>query len=204
MGTIATDNPNYELKFTEENFTFAIQEYKAEAIFSPEQPDGDDGWYSSSVTVTPSDSHSISIDGGKTWGTEPIVFDEYDGDFEYLLRSDKEDDTKGAVARNTKPLKIDTTVPIIGGIGGRGNILCRSNFYRFDDNFAYVTVNGVKTTDYTLYADGSTYVIIAFDLAGRIESLSYTVTVNNGHTFTNYISDKNANCTENGTRNGNL
>jgi hypothetical protein len=102
--------------FTEENFTFAIQEYKAEAIFSPEQPNGDDGWYSSSVTVTPSDSHSISIDGGKTWGTEPIVFDEYDGDFEYLLRSDKEDDTKGAVARNTKPLKIDTTVPIIGGI----------------------------------------------------------------------------------------
>lgn len=85
MGTIATDNPNYELKFTEENFTFAIQEYKAEAIFSPEQPNGDDGWYSSSVTVTPSDSHSISIDGGKTWGTEPIVFDEYDGDFEYQI-----------------------------------------------------------------------------------------------------------------------
>ena len=55
----------------------------------------------------------------------------------------------------------------------------------------------MKTADYTLYADGSTYVIIAFDLAGN-QSLSYTVTVNNGHTFTNYISDKNANCTENG------
>ena len=198
MGTIATDNPNYELKFTEENFTFAIQEYKAEAIFSPEQPDGDDGWYSSSVTVTPPDGHSISIDGGKTWSTEPIILDEYDGDFEYLLRSDKEDATKGAVARNTKPLKIDTTVPLIGGIEDGKTYCAEVTFTVSDDNFAYVTVNDMKTADYTLYADGSTYVIIAFDLAGN-QSLSYTVTVNNGHTFTNYISDKNADCTENGT-----
>lgn len=198
MGTIATDNPNYELKFTEENFTFAIQEYKAEAIFSPEQPDGDDGWYSSSVTVTPPDGHSISIDGGKTWSTKPIIIDKYDGDFEYLLRSDKEDATKGAVAQNTKPLKIDTTVPLIGGIEDGKTYCAEVTFTVSDDNFAYVTVNGMKTADYTLYADGSTYVIIAFDLAGN-QSLSYTVTVNNGHTFTNYISDKNADCTENGT-----
>lgn len=198
MGTIATDNPNYELKFTEENFTFAIQEYKAEAIFSPEQLDGDDGWYSSSVTVTPPDGHSISIDSGKTWSTKPIIIDKYDGDFEYLLRSDKEDATKGAVAQNTKPLKIDTTVPLIGGIEDGKTYCAEVTFTVSDDNFAYVTVNGMKTADYTLYADGSTYVIIAFDLAGN-QSLSYTVTVNNGHTFTNYISDKNADCTENGT-----
>lgn len=198
MGTIATDNPNYELKFTEENFTFAIQEYKAEAIFSPEQPNGNDGWYSSSVTVTPPDGHSISIDSGKTWSTQPIIFDKYDGDFEYLLRSDKEDATKGAVAQNTKPLKIDTTVPLIGGIEDGKTYCAEVTFTVSDDNFAYVTVNGMKTADYTLYADGSTYVIIAFDLAGN-QSLSYTVTVNNGHTFTNYISDKNADCTENGT-----
>lgn len=198
MGTIATDNPNYELKFTEENFTFAIQEYKAEAIFSPEQPDGDDGWYSSSVTVTPPDGHSISIDGGKTWSTKPIILDEYDGDFEYLLRSDKEDDTKGAVARNTKPLKIDTTVPLIGGIEDGKTYCAEAAFTVSDDNLAYVTVNGEETTDYTLKANDLEYVVIAYDLAGN-QSLRYTVTVNSGHTFTNYTSDNNAKCTEDGT-----
>lgn len=200
MGTIATDNPNYELKFTEENFTFAIQEYKAEAIFSPEQPDGDDGWYSSSVTVTPPDGHSISIDGGKTWSTEPIILDEYDGDFEYLLRSDKEDDTKGAVARNTKPLKIDTTVPLIGGIEDGKTYCLKTKFQVTDKNLKDVTVNGqtVSLKDVFYILSAGQYDIIVSDLAGN--SITVSVTVNAEHTFGDWHVTKDATATEKGVK----
>lgn len=200
MGTIATDNPNYELKFTEENFTFAIQEYKAEAIFSPEQPDGDDGWYSSSVTVTPPDGHSISIDGGKTWSTKPIILDEYDGDFEYLLRSDKEDDTKGAVARNTKPLKIDTTVPLIGGIEDGKTYCLKTKFQVTDKNLKDVTVNGqtVSLKDVFYILSAGQYDIIVSDLAGN--SITVSVTVNAEHTFGDWHVTKDATATEKGVK----
>lgn len=200
MGTIATDNPNYELKFTEENFTFAIQEYKAEAIFSPEQPDGDDGWYSSSVTVTPPDGRSISIDGGKTWSTKPIILDEYDGDFEYLLRSDKEDDTKGAVARNTKPLKIDTTVPLIGGIEDGKTYCLKTKFQVTDKNLKDVTVNGqtVSLKDVFYILSAGQYDIIVSDLAGN--SITVSVTVNAEHTFGDWHVTKDATATEKGVK----
>lgn len=200
MGTIATDNPNYELKFTEENFTFAIQEYKAEAIFSPEQPDGDDGWYSSSVTVTPPDGHSISIDGGKTWSTKPIILDEYDGDFEYLLRSDKEDDTKGAVARNTKPLKIDTTVPLIGGIEDGKTYCLKTKFQVTDKNLKDVTVNGqtVSLKDVFYILSAGQYDIVVSDLAGN--SITVSVTVNAEHTFGDWHVTKDATATEKGVK----
>ena len=200
MGTIATDNPNYELKFTEENFTFAIQEYKAEAISSPEQPDGDDGWYSSSVTVTPPDGHSISIDGGKTWSTKPIILDEYDGDFEYLLRSDKEDDTKGAVARNTKPLKIDTTVPLIGGIEEVKTYCLKTKFQVTDKNLKDVTVNGqtVSLKDVFYILSAGQYDIIVSDLAGN--SITVSVTVNAEHTFGDWHVTKDATATEKGVK----
>ena len=200
MGTIATDNPNYELKFTEETFTFTIQEYKAEAIFSPEQPDGDDGWYSSNITVTPPEGHSISIDGGKTWSTERIVFNEYDGDFEYLLRSDKEDDTKGAVARNTKHLKIDTTVPLIGGIEDGKTYCLETKFQATDKNLKNVTVNGqtVSLNDGFYILAAGKYDIIASDFAGN--SITVSVTVNAEHAFGDWNVTKDETATEKGVK----
>lgn len=72
----------------------------------------------------------MSIDGGQTWSTEPMILDEYDGDLEYLLRSGKEDDTKGAVARNRKPLKIDTTAPVIRGIEDEKTYCLETKFMR--------------------------------------------------------------------------
>lgn len=200
MGTIATNNPNYELKITEENVTFVIQEYKAEAVFSPEQPDGDDDWYSSSVTVTPPQDHSISIDGGKIWSTEPISFDEYNGDFEYLLRSNKEDDTKGAVARNVKPLEIDTTIPVIGGIEDGKTYCLETTFKATDENLKDVMVNGqavsLKNGFYTLSA--GKYDIVASDFAGN--SITVSVTVNAEHVFGEWNATKEPTTTEKGSK----
>ena len=170
-----------------------------EAIFSPEQPDGDDGWYSSNITVTPPEGHSISIDGGKTWSTERIVFDEYDGDFEYLLRSDKEDDTKGAVARNTKHLKIDTTVPLIGGIEDGKTYCLETKFQATDKNRK---CNGKRSDLYRLmmvsiFAAGK-YDIIASDFAGN--SITVSVTVNAEHTFGDWNVTKDETATEKGVK----
>lgn len=200
MGTIATDNPNYELKYTEENITFAIQEYKEKAIFSPEQPDGDDGWYSSSVTVTPQEGHSISFDGGKTWSTEPLIFDKYNGDFEYMLRSDKEDDTKGAVACNTKPLKIDTTVPVIVGIEDGKTYCLETTFEITDKNLKDVTVNGqtISLKDGAYILSVGKYDIIASNLAGN--SITVSVTVNAEHTFGDWNVIKDATAIEKGSK----
>lgn len=89
------------------------------------------------------------------------------GDFEYLLRSDKEDGTKGAVAPNTTSLKIDTTAPVISGLEDGKTYCAEITFAASDDNFAYVTVNGSQTTDDTLNANGSVYIVIAFDRAGN-------------------------------------
>ncbi|MCD8045942.1 MAG: cadherin-like beta sandwich domain-containing protein [Clostridiales bacterium] len=91
----------------------------------------------------------------------------------------------------------DTSAPVISGIEN-GKTYCESVAFTVDDdNLDYVTVNGKETIGYTLQADGSDYEAIAYDKAGN--STQATVTVNNGHTFTNYVSDGNAGCTENGT-----
>ena len=198
LGSLTADSDNYMLELNAEGVSFEIRQYTAQAIVSPGEPNGENGWYNTAVTVTPPDGHSISTDGGRTWSTEPIVFNEYVGDFEYLLRSDKEDGTKGAVAPNTTSLKIDTTAPVISGLEDGKTYCAEITFAASDDNFAYVTVNGSQTTDDTLNANGSVYIVIAFDRAGN-QSLQYTVNVNNGHTFTNYVSDHNADCETNGT-----
>lgn len=200
MGTLASDNPNYELKLTEENIPFVIEEYKVEAIFSPEQPDGDDDWYSSGVTVTPPDSHAMSIDGGQTWSTEPMILDEYDGDLEYLLRSGKEDDTKGAVARNRKPLKIDTTAPVIRGIEDEKTYCLETKFQAADKNLKNVTVNGqpVSPEDGFCILSAGKNDIIASDFAGN--SIKVSVTVNAGHTFGDWNVTKDATETDKGIK----
>lgn len=68
-----------------------------------------------------------------------MILDEYDGDLEYLLRSGKEDDTKGAVARNRKPLKIDTTAPVIRGIEDEKTYCLETKFQAVDKNLKNVT-----------------------------------------------------------------
>lgn len=199
-GTLAVNNPNYQLIFAEGNYSFEIQEYIAEAVFSPEQPDGEDNWYSSSVAVTPPEGHSISIDGGKTWSTEPILLDEYDGDFEYLLRSDMEDYTNGAVAVNVKPLRVDTLIPVIEGIKD-GMVYClEARFQVIDKNLRDVTANGqtviLKDGFYVLPA--GQYEIAASDAAGN--SVTINAVVKPEHTFGDWIVLKEATAAEQGVK----
>ena len=106
-------------------------------------------------------------------------------------------DKAGNVAYiSTDGMVIDKTLPVIGGLTD-GKTYCEEvHFTVEDENIDYVTVNGEKTADYVLKADGSTYEVKAVDKAGN-ESLAYRVTVNNGH-ITTYHEAAAAACTEAG------
>lgn len=103
LGPLTPVSGNYALELTQE-VSYTIFQYMAEAAFSPAEPEN--GVYTTAVTVTPPAGHAMSIDGGKTWSEAPLVLEEYDGEFSYLLRSLREDETKDAIAANSRYLKI--------------------------------------------------------------------------------------------------
>lgn len=182
LGSLSVNNNNYKLELSEEENVFTIKQYQAEAIFSPDQPDGNDGWYLSEVTVTPPNGHSISMDGGKTWSNESITIDNYHGDFAYLLRSENEDGTKGAIAENTKHLRIDTVMPTLDGLEDGKTYCIEVKFQAADENLKEVLVDGQPISPengfYVLTAGKHT--IIVSDLAGNVTERM--VKVNEGHT----------------------
>ena len=71
-----------------------------------------------------------------------------------------------------------------------------------DDYVGGVTVNGTAAAfdggKFTVDPAQGAQTIVVTDKAGN--STTYTITVNNGHTFTNYTSDNNATCTKDGTK----
>ncbi|GIP32300.1 hypothetical protein J2TS4_15100 [Paenibacillus sp. J2TS4] len=90
------------------------------AAISPEQPDGQNGWYKQPVTVslTPEDEESgiaqteYSLDGGTSWQTytQPLVFDK-DGRYSVSYRStDREGNVEEAKAVS---FQIDAAPPVI-------------------------------------------------------------------------------------------
>ncbi|MFC0391629.1 DUF4855 domain-containing protein [Paenibacillus mendelii] len=90
------------------------------AAVSPEQPDGQNGWYKQPVTVslTAEDKEigiaqtEYSLDGGTSWQTytQPLVFDK-DGSYSISYRStDSEGNVEEAKAVN---FKIDAAAPVI-------------------------------------------------------------------------------------------
>ena len=119
-------------------------------------------------------------------------------DGKYIIYAKITNNVGNVVYISSDGMVIDKTVPVISGLTDGKTYCSELTFTVADENLDYVTVNGVKTTDYTLKADGSTYEVKAVDRAGN-ESIAYTVTVNNGHTFTSYVSDGNATCTSDGT-----
>ena len=71
-----------------------------------------------------------------------------------------------------------------------------------DDNIDVVTVNGQpielgEGNSFILNPADGEQVVYARDKSGN--EFQYIVTVNDGHTFTNYISNNNATCTADGT-----
>ena len=199
IGTLTTNNSNYVLKLSDLSDTFMIERYNMEALFSPEVPDGEDGWYQSSVTITPPAGHSLSVDGGKTWGTNPVTIDGFSGDFGYLLRSEKDDDTNGAIAVNSKNLDIDTVFPVIQGISDGETYCIQIEFRVQDTNLKNVLVNGEAISShngvYTLNA--GEYTVAAFDMAGNCVIVS--ITVNASHIPGELIVDKEPSCTQSGS-----
>ena len=97
---------------------------------------------------------------------------------------------------------IDKIPPAIIGIEN-GKTYCHEvTFMVSDDNIGNITiddktVDNVHAANYTLIADGLKHTIKASDNAGN-ESVC-TITVNNGHTFTDYNSHKDATCMKDGT-----
>ncbi len=183
IGTLKTDNKNYHLVLSSDASTFTIKPYQSEATFSPASPDGKNGWYRSNVTVTPPKGHAISIDEGKTWSTDPIVLKDSSDKFSYWLKSELDDDTKGAIAKNEKSLSIDTTAPVVTGIENDHTYCISVKFKVKDDHLDQVTADGKvlkpKNGSYTLTAGKHT--IVVTDLAGN--SVTLNVRVNQKHMF---------------------
>lgn len=99
-------------------------------------------------------------------------------------------------------VEYDGEIPVINGIEN-GKTYCEEiNFTVVDDNLDSVKINGNVATPnadgfYIVTPAANPQTITVTDKAGN--SLSYTITVNDGHTFTNYVSNNDATCTVDGT-----
>jgi hypothetical protein len=198
LGTLHVSDPNYTLVLDTESPKFEIVKYTAEAIFSPAHPDGENGWYRSDVTAAPPPGHLISLDG-VNWSDKPIVLTDMDGEFNYQLKSIMDDETKDAIAENTKHIKIDTTAPLISGIEEDGVYCIKAEFTVADLNLDSILIDGSEPDGsvYPYELSPGTHTVTAADEAGN--SVSVTVTVNESHTPGKLIVDKDPTCTESGT-----
>jgi hypothetical protein len=88
------------------------------AVLTPSQPDGQNGWYSSPVTLSFGDSSStsgglsteFSLDGGVTWQVyaAPVTFDQNGA---YTVNYHSKDEHGNEEAIKTISFKVDTTAP---------------------------------------------------------------------------------------------
>lgn len=152
-----------------------------------------------SVEYLLSDTAISETDIANQTGWQTYAAFSLESEGKYIVYAKITDNAGNVTYISSDGLVIDKTAPVIGGLVD-GKTYCETVTFTVDDEYIdYVTVNGEKVTDYTLAADGTTYTVKAYDKAGN-ESLTYTVTVNDGHTFTNYTSDGNATCTQDGTK----
>lgn len=117
----------------------------------------------------------------------------------YIIYAKIIDNSGNITYLSSDGLVIDKTAPVISGLENNKTYCKTVTFAVEDANIDYVTVNGERVDTYTLKADGTTYTVKAYDKAGN-ESPAYSVTVNSGHTFENYVSDSNATCRKDGTK----
>ena len=99
-------------------------------------------------------------------------------------------------------LVIDKTAPAVSGIENDKTYCSAVEVTVSDEYLKEVTVNGtaatVKDGKFTVEPAEGVQTIVVTDKAGN--ETTYTITVNDGHTFTNYVSNNDATCTEDGTK----
>lgn len=176
LGTLKSLNPNYVLKLNDNEEIFYIERYMIQADLSPEEPNGYNGWYRTEVIISPPDEHLISFDERKTWSAEPLVLKDMDGRIDYLLRSDKNDDTNGAIADHYFELRIDTVYPKIEGIEHNQTYIDEVEFTVDDQNLQDIIIDGTRfEIEDTFHLEAGRHVITVQDEAGNAISINVTV-----------------------------
>lgn len=146
-------------------------------------------YYKSSSAISEDDIKDVS---GWTSGNSFSV----ESEGQYIIYVKITDKAGNVAYISTNGIVVDTTAPVIAGIEN-GKTYCETKTFTVsDDHLDSVTVNSVKTTDYTL-ADGE-YTIVATDKAGN--TVTIKVNVFYGHSYTNYQSNNDATCQADGTK----
>ncbi|MCM1284759.1 MAG: bacterial Ig-like domain-containing protein [Acetobacter sp.] len=117
----------------------------------------------------------------------------------YVKATDKQGNISYA---GTDGLVVDKTVPVINGIVDNA-VYCQPVSFTVSDKYIEkVIVNGIEALtdsgEYTLPSANSQYKIVAVDKAGN--ETVYSVTVNDSHTYGDWVIDTPADCTHSGAK----
>ncbi len=146
-------------------------------------------YYKSSSTILEDDIKDVT-----GWASGNAFSVESEG--QYIIYVKITDKAGNVAYISTNGIVVDTTAPVIAGVEN-GKTYCETKTFTVsDEHLDRVTVNSVKTTDYTL-ADGE-YTIVATDKAGN--TVTVKVNVFDGHSYTNYQSNNDATCQADGTK----
>ncbi len=132
---------------------------------------------------------------------------ELSGDHTYILYAKLTDHAGNVTYLNTTGIVMDQTAPQLSGIID-GSTYCSAKEVTLSDNYDQInrnvlsaTINGksvmIQNGKFTIEPAEGIQTIVITDTAGN--TATYEVTVNQGHSFTNYVSNQDATCEEDGT-----
>lgn len=137
---------------------------------------------------------------------EFVTFTSYTNPFEldtngkYVLYAKITDHAGNVTYLSSQGFILDKTVPVVNGIENGKTYCISAEFTVTDTNLQFVTVDGTPIAPvegkYTIDSAGTKEIVVT-DMLGNETRL--TITVNADHTFTDYIPNGDATCTENGS-----
>lgn len=152
-------------------------------------------YYLSETPISETDIVNVA-----TWTTYSAFSLENEG--KYIVYAKITDNSNNITYISTDGMVVDRTVPVITGITDGKTYCVEQTFTVNEENVKSVTVNGMEAAVvdgvYTIEAANAEYTVVVTDKADNTATV--TVTVNNGHTFTNYVSNNDATCTTDGTK----
>ncbi len=153
------------------------------------------GYYISSAQMSQEELENMEFNDY----TEPFSID---ADGKYVIYAKITDYAGNVTYINTNGFVIDTTAPSAPGIESVKTYCAPVEMIISEENFAEVTINNEPATvtdgKITIMPAEGVQIISVKDKAGNVTN--YSLTVNDGHTFKNYVSDENFNCTDDGTK----